>query len=164
MLCWLCEAILRKDRHISKFTAVLFTIAKTRKQPRCSLIEKWIEKIWYIYIHTYPFIFQWTFILFFFPVDIQIVSACICAKLLQACPTFSTLWIIAHQAPPSMGFSGQEYWNGLPCHPSGDIPNPVMEMVSLSLLHWQAGSLSYVPLGKPLDCFCILANIRHFQM
>ena len=27
---------------------------------------------------------------------------------------FATPWIVAHQAPPSMGFSRQEYWNGLP--------------------------------------------------
>ena len=23
-----------------------------------------------------------------------------------------------------MGFSRQEYWNGLPCHPTGDLPGP----------------------------------------
>ena len=27
---------------------------------------------------------------------------------------FVTLWTVAHQAPPSMGFSRQEYWNGVP--------------------------------------------------
>ena len=27
---------------------------------------------------------------------------------------FATLWTVAHQAPPSMGFSWQEYWSGLP--------------------------------------------------
>ena len=26
---------------------------------------------------------------------------------------FATLWTIAHEAPPSMGFSRQEYWSGL---------------------------------------------------
>ena len=26
---------------------------------------------------------------------------------------FETPWIVAYQAPPSMGFSSQEYWNGL---------------------------------------------------
>ena len=29
-----------------------------------------------------------------------------------------TPWTVAHQAPPSMGFSRQEYWSGLPCPPS----------------------------------------------
>ena len=30
---------------------------------------------------------------------------------------FATLWTVAYQAPPSMGFSRQEYWNGqVECH------------------------------------------------
>ena len=37
---------------------------------------------------------------------------------------FATLWTVAHQAPLSMGFSRQEHWNGLPCPPPGDLPNP----------------------------------------
>ena len=37
----------------------------------------------------------------------------------------------AHQAPPSLGFSRQEYWNVLPCLPLGDLPNPGIEPVSL---------------------------------
>ena len=32
---------------------------------------------------------------------------------------FVTLWTVAHQAPPSMGFSRQEYWGALPCPPPG---------------------------------------------
>ena len=35
------------------------------------------------------------------------------------------------QAPPSMGFSRQEYWNELPCPPPGDLPNPGIEPASL---------------------------------
>ena len=35
-----------------------------------------------------------------------------------------TLWIVARQAPLSMEFSRQEYWNGLPFPPPGDLPNP----------------------------------------
>ena len=31
----------------------------------------------------------------------------------------------------SMGFSGQEYWNGLPCHSLGDLPDPGIEHTSL---------------------------------
>ena len=31
----------------------------------------------------------------------------------------ATLWIVAHQAPLSLGFSWQEYWSGLPCRPPG---------------------------------------------
>ena len=35
------------------FMAALFTIARTRKQPRCPLTEEWIKKMWYIYTMEY---------------------------------------------------------------------------------------------------------------
>ena len=35
------------------FTAVLFTIAKTWKQPKCPSAEEWIKKMWYIYTMEY---------------------------------------------------------------------------------------------------------------
>ena len=37
---------------------------------------------------------------------------------------FVTPWTVARQAPLSIGFSRQEYWRGLLCPPSGDLPNP----------------------------------------
>ena len=37
------KTILWKDTHTLMFTAALFTIAKTRKQPKCPLIEEWIN-------------------------------------------------------------------------------------------------------------------------
>ena len=33
----------------------------------------------------------------------------------------------ARRTPLSMGFSGQEYWSGLPCPPPGDLPDPGIE-------------------------------------
>ena len=36
------------------------------------------------------------------------------AKSLSHVQIFATPWTVAHQAPLSMGFSGQEYWSGLP--------------------------------------------------
>ena len=51
------------------------------------------------------------------------------AKSLQSCLT--TLWSVAGQAPPSMGFSRQEYWSGLPCPPPGDLPQPGIEPASV---------------------------------
>ena len=38
---------------------------------------------------------------------------------------------VAQQAPLSMGFSRQEHWNGLPCSPPGDLPDPGIELVAL---------------------------------
>ena len=35
------------------FVAAFFTIATTRKQPRCPLTDEWIQKLWYIYIMEY---------------------------------------------------------------------------------------------------------------
>ena len=67
------------------------------------------------------------------------------AKLFQWCHRlFATLWTLALQAPLSLGFSRQGYWNGLPCPPPGDFPDLGIELASLSLLHWQAGSLPLV--------------------
>ena len=43
---------------------------------------------------------------------------------------FATMWTVAHQALLSMGFSRQEYWSGLPCPPSGDLPNPGVKLES----------------------------------
>ena len=38
-----------------------------------------------------------------------------------------TPWTVAHQAPPSMGFSRQEYWSGVPFLSPGDLPYPEIE-------------------------------------
>ena len=46
------KAIIQKGTHTTMFIAVLSTIAKTRKQPVCSLAEDWIKKL-YIYIVEY---------------------------------------------------------------------------------------------------------------
>ena len=35
------------------FTAALFTIARTWKQPKCPSMEEWIKKLWYIYTMEY---------------------------------------------------------------------------------------------------------------
>ena len=49
------------------------------------------------------------------------------AKSLQACPTLQSHG--AHQAPPSIRFSRQEYWSRLPSPPPGDLPDPETEPV-----------------------------------
>ena len=42
-----------------------------------------------------------------------------------------TLWTVTRQAPLSLGFFRQEYWSGLPCPPSWDLPSPGTEPMSL---------------------------------
>ena len=61
---------------------------------------------------------------------------CLCYTCVQShfshLRLFATLWTVAHKAPLSMGFSRQENWNGLPCPPSGDLPEPGIEPTSLT--------------------------------
>ena len=57
----------------------------------------------------------------------------------------ATPWIVAHQALPSMGFSRQEYWSGLPFPSPGDLPDPGIEPRSPSL---QADALPSESPGK----------------
>ena len=35
------------------FIAALYTVVQTWKQPKCTLTEEWIKKMWYIYIMEY---------------------------------------------------------------------------------------------------------------
>ena len=62
-------------------------------------------------------------------------------KLLSSVQLFVTPWTVAHQAPPSMEFSRQEYWSGLPFqdaakHPSAHGTDPTATK-SLSALYCQ---------------------------
>ena len=54
-------------------------------------------------------------------------------KLLSRVRRFATPWTVAYQALPSMGFSRQEYWSGLPFPSPGKLPNPGMEPGSPAL-------------------------------
>ena len=67
-----------------------------------------------------------------------------------------TLWTVACQAPPSMGFSRQEYWSGLPFPSPGDLPDPAIEPGSPTL---QADSLLSKPPGK-----LVVMEKRHTRM
>ena len=44
------KTVTRKDTCTPIFIAALFTIAKTRKQPKCPPAEEWIRKMWYIWL------------------------------------------------------------------------------------------------------------------
>ena len=58
---------------------------------------------------------------------------------------FATPWTVAYQAPPSIGFSRQEYWSGLPFPSPGDLPDPGIEPRSPT---FQADALTSEPPGK----------------
>ena len=40
----------------------------------------------------------------------------------------ATTWTVAYQVPPSMGFSRQEYWSGLPFPSPGNLPDPGIDL------------------------------------
>ena len=93
---------------------------------------------------------------------------------------FLTLWIVACQAPPSMGFSREEYWSGLPCPPPGNLPDSGIEPLSLmspalagrfftTSATWEALELSYdlaIPLlsiypeKNTVQWDCMRANVH----
>ena len=54
-------------------------------------------------------------------------------KSLSRVRLFVTPWTVAYQAPPSMEFSRQEYWSGLPFPSPGDLPDPGIESGSPAL-------------------------------
>ena len=66
--------------------------------------------------------------------------------------SFATPWRVAHQAPLFMGFSRQEYGNGLPFPSPGYDPDPGIEPRSPSL---PAESLPSEPPGKPLTSYLL---------
>ena len=68
---------------------------------------------------------------------------------------FGTPWTVAYQVPPSIRFSRQEYWSGLPFPSPGYLPNPGIEPTSPALQQsptLQVVSLSTKPPGKISKC------------
>ena len=47
------ETKIERDTCIPLFTAALFTMARTWKQPRCPSTDEWIKKLWYVYTMEY---------------------------------------------------------------------------------------------------------------
>ena len=74
---------------------------------------------------------------------------------------FVTPWIVVCQATLSMGFSEQEYWSGLPCHPPGELPNPGVEPVSPPAPAFQGASSLLTHRGSP--CSNICAYYKHIK-
>ena len=78
------------------FIAILFRIAKNRKQVRCPSIGRWFNTCWYTSTVAV--------------VRLYVVS-------------FVTSWTIARQAPLSLEFTRQEYWSELPFPSPDDHPD-----------------------------------------
>ena len=77
-------------------------------------------------------------------------------KLLSHVRLFATQWTVAYQAPPSMGFSRQECWSGLPFPSPGDLPTPGIKPGFPSL---QADALPSELPGKPISSSILISWI-----
>ena len=112
----------------SVFIAALFTIARTWKQPRCLSADEWIRKLWYIHTMKYysaikknefqSVLIRWMKLEPIIQSEVSQKEKHQYSMLLlshfsrvQLCATPQTA---AHQAPPSLGFSRQEHWSGVP--------------------------------------------------
>ena len=73
-------------------------------------------------------------------------AAAAAAKSLQSCPTLWDPIDGSHQAPPSLGFSKQEYWSGLP------FPSPMPESEKWKVKSESEVPQSYPTLSDPMDC------------
>ena len=74
-----------------------------------------------MYIHTHIHIHRKKLLLLFNKYDCVLSRVCL----------FAAPWIVAHQAPLSIGFPRQEYWNGVPGLLQAIFPTQG------SNLHWQ---------------------------
>ena len=94
----------------------------------------------------YPVGSYWLFTLYI------VVHGC---SVMQSCPYDSLwpTWTVAHQAPLSMEFSRQEYWNELPFPPPGDLSDPGIEPTFPVAPALAARLFTTEPLGKHM-CIC----------
>ena len=77
-------------------------------------------------------------------------------KSLSLVLLFATPQTVAYQAPPSMGFSRQEYWTGLPL-PSQDI---VSELGIYLMKKWVTKQYLY---HEPISVKMYIFNERHYE-
>ena len=82
-------------------------------------------------------------------------------KSLSPVRLYATPWTAAYQAPPSMRFSRQEYWSGLPFPSPGNLPNPGIEPRSPAL---QADSLPSEPPGSSTYMYAGVFVVSHVQL
>ena len=70
-------------------------------------------------------------------------------KSLNPLGLFEIPWTVAYQTSPSMGFSRQEYWSGLPFPSPGDLPDPGIKPVSPALQADALPSDAFLDQGSP---------------
>ena len=76
----------------------------------------------------------------------------------QFCPILVTPWTVACQVTPSMEFSRQEYWSGLPFPPPGDLLKPGTEPMFLASPAMVGSFFTTEPCGKPIKLLGVTAK------
>ena len=90
-----------------------------------------------------------------------IVAVKVKVKSLSCVWLFATPRTVAHQAPPSMGFSRREYWSGLPLPSPRDLPDPGIKLRSPTL---QADALPSEPRWKPPNIMYSTLNFNCYLL
>ena len=80
-------------------------------------------------------------------------------KSLSPVQIFSSPWTVACQVPPSMGFSRQEYWSGLPLPSPGDLPDLGTETGSPTLQADALTSAKSEVINRPRDLCGVNVNV-----
>ena len=72
------------------------------------------------------------------------------SEVAQSCPTLATPWTAAYQAPPSMEFSRQKYWNGVPLPSPLDTlyRQPILEIISYLVTAFTCSLIQIIDKGK----------------
>ena len=98
---------------------------------------------------VYPFIHRWTLILFPWPEsEVKVLVA-------QLCPTLCNPMDCSPPAPPSMGFSRQEHWSGLPFLLHGIFPN---QGSNPGLLHYRRILYCLSPKEAPFPGLAVVSG------
>ena len=86
----------QKDTCTPMSTAALYIIAKTWKQPKCPLIEKWIKKMWFIHTMEYHSAIKRNEIMAFAAtwIDLTIMLNEVSQTVRHKCHTPSLIWTI----------------------------------------------------------------------
>ena len=80
-----------------------------------------------------------------------------CAESLSYVLLFAIPWTVAYQAPLSIEFSKQDYWNRLPFPPLENLPNPGIKPKFLTSPALAGGFFTTSPPGKSI--LCALTNV-----
>ena len=143
---WLSDWNTRANQPVTSNSLQFYILIKNKNNKNLKIKVYSIINLWEILhkiVHYIPLPASGNYTLFFL---ISWALLKVKVESLSHVWPFGTTWAVAYQAPPSMGFSRQEYWNGLPVLSPGDLPNPGIKPGSPTL---KADTLPSEPPGKP---------------